>query len=149
MARILILVLGATPLVVLSGCSQVPRIDVVPVVENQRVVFDIPHSGVNGILGFEVEDESGKPLWVVKTSYEKGQKLIYGVLPTGGNMEAQQEFPPTNQPPAEVRGKTVTVSVTYQYDSHMAPCSGTYRKTVRVPESSQAKQGAATNRPRE
>jgi hypothetical protein len=149
MARIFALVLGATPFVFLSGCSQVPRIDVVPVVENQRVVFDIPHSGVNGILGFEVEDESGKPLWVVKTSYEKGRKFIYGVLPTGGNMEAQQEFPPANRLPAEVRGKTVTVLVTYQYDSHMAPCSGTYRKTVRVPERSHAEQSPAPDRPRE
>lgn len=126
--------MAAMPLATLSGCSQFPRVDVQPRVENQRIVFDVPYSGINGILGFRVEDESGNPLWVIDTAYEKGRKIVYGELPTGGNMEAKQEFPLDNQPPAEIRGKTVTVKVTYQYDRNISACSDTYSKKIQVPE---------------
>lgn len=118
------------------GCGQLPRIDVSPVVENERIVFDVQHSGINGILGFRVEDDAGELLWDVRTSYEKGRKITYGVLPPGGNRSARQEFPPQGQPPPDIRGKTVTVCVEYQYDSP-APSSGTVRKTIRIPQASE------------
>lgn len=132
--RVRTIALIAAQLALLCGCSNIPTVDVLPVVENGQVVFDISHSGiVNGILGLRVEDESGAPLWVVKMSYEKGRTITYGVLPTGGNMTAKQEFPPEDRAPAEICGRTVRVTVEYQYDSKMTPFSSKFSKTVTVP----------------
>ncbi len=114
------------------GCGQIPRLDVKPALQNGRVVFDVPHRGINGILGFRVQDEAGNPLWAVTTSYEAGHRIVYGVVPPGNNMAARQEFPADNQPPADIRGKTVKVLVNYQFD-RMVPLGGTFEKTVKIP----------------
>ena len=119
-------------LLLISGCGQHPRVDVSPAIENGQVVFSIPFSGINGILGFEVND-GNETLWAVNTSYDKGHKIIYGVLPTGGNMTANQTFPPDGKAPLDIRGKTVTVSVTYQYDSGFTACSGMFEKSMAIP----------------
>jgi hypothetical protein len=114
------------------GCGQRPRLDVVPTLEEGRVVFNVPFSGINGLLQFTVEDESGKRLWDVKTSYYKGHAITYGVLPTGGSTVIRQDFPPNDQPPPDIRGKTVRVSIEYQYDDPI-PSARTFKKTVQVP----------------
>src|SRR5262249_42661221 len=114
----------------LLGCGQSPKVDVTAATEGERVIFHVPYSGINGILRFRVEDKEGAPLWDVVTSYEKGHRIVYGVLPSGGNMAARQEFPLDNRSPANIRGKTVAVVVEYQYDSGMAACCGTFRQVV-------------------
>ena len=116
----------------LSGCGQNPRIDVTPGVENGRVFFHIVASGMNGLLGFTVMDGTNR-LWEVDTSYEKGTKIVYGILPTGGNMAARQIFPPPGVVPTAIDGKQVTVRVDYQYDSKFTPCVGHFAKSVQIP----------------
>jgi hypothetical protein len=101
-------------------------------VEGDKVIFNVPHSGVNGLLGFRVDDEAGQVLWDVRLAYEEGHRFTYGVLPTGGNMPAKQKYPDSDRPPVDIRGKTVIVSIQYQYDSP-APSAGTFKKTVRIP----------------
>jgi hypothetical protein len=116
------------------GCGQRPRLHVVPSLDaGSRVVFDMPRTDVNGLLEFRVEDEAGKALWHVHMSYEKGHRITYGVLPTGGNMTARQEVPTDGSAPPDIRGRRVQVRVTYQYDEFAAASAGHFEKTVDVP----------------
>ena len=119
--------------VLLPGCGQSPRIDVTPGIQSGRVVFNIAASGMNGLLGFAVMDGTNT-LWEISTSYEKGTKIVYGVLPTGGNMAAKQVFPPSRAIPATILGKLVTVIVDYQYDYASAPSVGHFEKSVQIPK---------------
>jgi hypothetical protein len=114
------------------GCGQRPRLDVTPTLEDGRVVFNVPFSDVNGILRFTVEDELGKLLWDVDTPYYKGHTITFGVPPRRGDRVARQEFPPDGQPPPDIRGKTVRVSIEVQYDSPI-PSTRTFKRTVQVP----------------
>lgn len=114
------------------GCGQRPRMDVQVAVEDGRVVFDVPRSDENGLLGFRVEDEAGAILWQVKMSYDEGRRITYGVLPTGGNMAARQVVPADGAAPPDIRGRTVRVRVEYQYDDP-APSAAHFDKVVRVP----------------
>jgi hypothetical protein len=116
----------------LFGCGQNPRIDVVPEIENGRVVFKVPHSGINGILSFRVM-EGDKDVWIVLPHYETGHRIVYGELPTGGNMPAEQTVPAPGQPLPDIRGKSVTVRITYQFDSRFSACSGQFEKAVVIP----------------
>ena len=125
----------------LGGCGQNPRIDVTPGVENGRVVFRIVARGMNGLLGFTVM-EGTDTLWKVDTSYEKGTKIVYGVLPTGGNMAARQVFPSPGVVPTAIDGKQVTVRVDYQYDGGFTACLGYFAKSVQIPN---AEPDGATN----
>jgi hypothetical protein len=77
--------------------------------------------------------EGEKTLWSVSMSYEKGHRIVYGVLPTGGNMAAKQSTPANGAAPPDIRGKTVNVRVSYQYDSGFAACSGSIQRTVVIP----------------
>jgi hypothetical protein len=119
-------------LLLISGCGQHPRIDISPTVEGGQVVFHVPFSGVNGLLKFAVKDGETM-LWDVTMSYDKGHKIVYGVLPTGGNMPAKQVFPPPGQAPRDIRGRTVTVCVEYQYDDGFSACCRSFKKVVEVP----------------
>lgn len=114
-----------------AGCG--PRIDVRVAVEKDQVVFHVPHSGVNGLLLFRVQDEAGTPLWQVQLNYEKGERIVYGVLPTGGNAPARQDIPSGTRPPPDIRGKVVKVIVDYQYDS-LTPNAGVREIVLRVPD---------------
>jgi hypothetical protein len=118
---------------VLGGCGQNPRLDVTPRIENGRIVFNVLASGMNGLLGFAVI-EGTNTLWEVSTSYEKGSRIVYGVLPTGGNMRAKQVFPPPGVVPPHIGGKTVTVRVEYQYDDGFAACMGHFEKSMQIPD---------------
>jgi hypothetical protein len=128
--RTAILFLVATLTLTLAGCG--PRVDVQVSVVDGRVVFDVPWSGTNGLLGFRVEDEAGAVLWDVKMSYDQGHQITYGVLPTGGNMTAQQVVPPDGAAPPEIRGRRIRVRVTYQYDDP-APSAADFEKVLQVP----------------
>src|SRR5436305_5472892 len=108
---------------ILGGCGQNPRIDITPGFENGRVVFRIATRDMNGLLGFAVMDGTNT-LWEVRTSYDKGTNIVYGLTPTGGNMAATQVFPPRGVVPTPIGGKTVTVRVDYQYDHDCAACDG-------------------------
>ena len=121
-----------TVLLLICGCGQQPRIDISPVIENGQVVFNVPFSGINGLLSFGVND-GNDTLWAVSTSYEKGHKIVYGALPNGGNMAAKQTFPPQGSAIPDIRGKKVTAWVVYQYDSGFAACSGSFEKIVDIP----------------
>jgi hypothetical protein len=116
----------------LGGCGQNPRIDISPGIENGRVVFNLATSGMNGLVSFAVM-EGTNTLWEVSTSYEKGTRIVYGVLPTGGNMAAKQVFPPRSVAPAYIAGKRVTVRVGYQYDHDFSACSGSFEKSMQIP----------------
>jgi hypothetical protein len=118
--------------VLLTGCGQSPRIDVTPGIQSGRVVFNIAASGINGLLGFAVMDGTNT-LWEISTSYEKGSKIVYGVLPTGVNMAAKQVFPPRGVVPTAIGGNTVTVRVDYQYDRGFAPGVGHFEKSMPIP----------------
>ena len=91
---------------------QDPRIEVTPGIESGRIVFRIAGRDIDGLLGFTVLDGTNK-LWEVNTSYVKGRKIIYGVLPNG-DMAPSQIFPAPGVAPASIGGKTVTVRVDYQ-----------------------------------
>jgi hypothetical protein len=109
-----------------------PRINVYPAIENGKVVFEIPYTGINGLLGFKVE-EGERTVWAIKTSYERGHEITYGVLPTGGKMVAHQIVPPSGERLPDIRGKRVTVSVEYQYDSGFAACSDSFSTPLDIP----------------
>ena len=89
-----------------------PYVDVFATVEDGRVVFNIPHHGTS-LLSFDVEDSAEKPLWHVGLASEKGHRIYYGTLPTGGNMPATQAFPVAGKPPKDIRGKRVIVRLVY------------------------------------
>jgi hypothetical protein len=89
---------------------------------------------MNGLTSFTVIDGTNK-VWEIKTSYEKGSKIVYGILPTGGNMAAEQAFPPKGLSPSAIIGKAVTVKVGYQYDHDWSPCDGYFEKLVVIPSS--------------
>lgn len=129
---------------VLSGCGQNPRVDVTPGIENGRVVFNITARDINGLDGFAVM-EGTNTLWEVRTSYDKGTKVVYGVLPAGGNMAAKQVFPPRGVVPKAIGGKTVTVRLGYQYDHGLAACEGDFEKSMQIPN---GEPDGATNRSR-
>jgi hypothetical protein len=116
----------------LSGCGQNPRIDITPGLESGHVVFNVAATGMNGLLRFAVMGGTNA-LCEVDTSYDRSTKVVYGVLPTNGNMAARQVFPPPGVTPASIRGKMVTLRVDYQYDHGFAPCVGHFEKSVQVP----------------
>lgn len=134
---LLIVVLAGVGMTLVAILLQEPRVDVSAVVRGKYVRFNIPYAGINGILGFGVEDNTGKPLWTVRTSYEKGHTIVYGTVPAGGNMPACQLFPPEGKP-ADIRGQTVTVWIEYQYDKGFAPCCHTFRKTLVIPRTGES-----------
>ena len=117
-----------------TGCGH--SIDVTAAVEGGKVVFHVPHSRINGLLSFRVEDEAGDLLWHAKLDYEKRDRIIYGpVLVKDHNeayMWAKQEWPGAFQPPPDIRGKVVRVIIDYQYDT-LTPNAGQYVTTVKVP----------------
>jgi hypothetical protein len=118
-----------------SGVSQEPKVDVIPIVEHGHIVFDIPRSHVNNLMRVRVEDEAGKPLWVVDfPGGQRSRKITYGIVPTARNQPARQEVPFGNQLPPPIRGKTVHISVQYQYDTFMAACSSEYTKKIGIPK---------------
>jgi hypothetical protein len=121
---------------VLIGCEQHPRIEVTPGLENGRVVFRLRTSGMNGLLRFAVM-EGTNTLWEVSTSYEQGNRLVYGELPKGGNTAARQGFPPKGVAPAPISGKPVTVRVEYQYDDKFSACVGDFEKSMQIPPAEQ------------
>ena len=131
MRRLVVVLLGVASYALL-GCEQSPKMDVKPVIENGQVVFEVPHKGIISIHVFRIEDEDGKPLWDLHTTY-KGHRIIYGVAPASGSMRAQQKVPPEGEIPVPIRGRTVIVTVVYEYDENMTPSAGTYRKTVQIP----------------
>ena len=108
---------------------QGPRIDVVPFVEGNRVVFDIPRSGINGLLGIIVEDEAGHILWKVNLKYYNGRQITYGEMPRG----SKQVIPADGSTPPDIRGRRVQIQVEYQYDEFMAPSAACFVKSVQVP----------------
>jgi hypothetical protein len=117
-----------------GSCGQSPRLDVsASIDEGGRVVFDVPRRGVNGLLGFRVEDEAGKVLWDVSMSYEQGRRITFGVLPTEGNMKARQIVPADGSAPPDIRGRRVRVRVGYQYDELTAASAASFEKTIQVP----------------
>lgn len=116
-----------------SGCGQHPRIDVSVGIENGQVVFNVPFGDMNGLLDFAV-CEGKKTVWAVSLPYERGHRIVYGLIPTGGNTVAKQTLPPVGEPLPDIRGKTITVCVGYQYDSGFAPCTGHFEKVVAVPQ---------------
>jgi hypothetical protein len=116
------------------GCGQRPKLDVSAIIVDDEVVFEINHSGINGILNFQVSDETGV-LWSVSTSYERGHRITYGVLPPRADdlhLEAEQKYPLAGKPKG-IRGKNVAVSITYQYDDFVA-CAGHFNKNVQIPK---------------
>ena len=115
-----------------SGCGQHPRIDVSVGIEDGQVVFNVPFGGINGLLDFAVS-EGNKTDWAVSLPYEKGHRIVYGVIPTGGNTVARQTLPPVGEPVPDIRGKTITVRVAHQYDNGFAPCVGHLEKVAAVP----------------
>ena len=126
--------LGVLAAVGWVGCGQRPRLDVITSVDEKgRVVFEVPRSDVNGLLSLKVADESGKLLWEVDMSYEKGTQITYGILPTGGNMTARQIVPADGAAPPDIRGRRVHIHVEYQYDEFMAPSAGHFEKFIDVP----------------
>src|SRR5579862_3856517 len=83
------------------------RFDVSSAIEDGRVVFKLKYSRmVNGVLRFRVSNDYDT-FWDLSTSYEKGNQIVYGVLPTGGNMPARQLVPPVGVPLPDIRGRTV------------------------------------------
>lgn len=117
------------------GCGQNPKIDVTARVENGKLVFDVPHSDINGLLHFRVSNVTGKHLWSITMAYEQGKTITYGELPTGGNNTAQQLVPYDGvSAPPEIWGRPVSVVVGYQYDEFMAASMGDFLKDLNIPE---------------
>jgi len=114
------------------GCGQRPKLDVKARLSDDRIVFDIPASGINDVHVFEVDDESRMPIWRVSLHGHEYKCIEFGALPKGGLSEARQTFPPEGNAPANIRGKTVLVRIQYQYDSPV-PSLGTFEKIVQVP----------------
>jgi len=132
--RTLSLAVSALVSTVLLGCAQIPRVDVTPKVQNGAVVFDIPQSGINSIFAFEVKDEAGQTVWKIDllAKVDTLNSITYGVVPTGKDIRASQVVPSDNLPAPDIRGKTVKVTITYQYDA-WAACEGSVSRTVHVP----------------
>ena len=119
------LVLGLVALSVLM----LPWVDVRVHLNEQQIVFDITHVGIDGILGFGVENSEGRVIWAINLSYEKGHRIVYGSLPTGGNRLGRQVVPAEGQP-EDIHGKHVTVWMLYAHDGVMAT---EFRKTIDIP----------------
>ena len=135
MKAIIPAVCGLTLILIGGGCGQNPRINVRPGFEDGRVVFNITAKGINGLLGFAVM-EGTNTLWEITTSYERGTKIVYGELPTGGNMGAKQMVPPLGILPPPIQGMAVTVRVDYQYDDWY-PLQGHFQKSMQIPNGEQ------------
>lgn len=114
------------------GCAPPPRIDVSASLEGGRVIFNIDHHHINGLLRFQVRDSSGNLLWDLDLSYERSRRIEYGVLPTKGGRPAKQVYPPANTTLLDIRGTTVQILIEYQYDAPW-PSSGTFQKTIAIP----------------
>lgn len=116
-----------------AGCKPAPKVDVSVSIEDDEVVFNIQASGINGLLRFRVEDSEANLLWDVDLGYEKGTRIIYGVLPVNGSTPADQVFPPNRRRPSPIRGKRVAVFINYQFDDCFTPSSRYLKKTVIIP----------------
>jgi hypothetical protein len=128
MRRLIAAITGGAVLLLLAGCAQVPKVDVTPTVKDDRVVFaiQVTEGEIDGVHGFEVQDENGRTLWDVN--------LTYGVLPTDGNMPAEQKFPPNDEAPPDIRGKTVKVILLYGYQHNLTLPLGMEFKTLQIPQ---------------
>jgi hypothetical protein len=108
------------------------QIGVAAAIENDRVVFLVQHRNVNGILKVRVLD-GAETLWEIDTGYERGHRIVYGELPTGGNRPARQTVPSLGVPVPDIRGKEITVEVEYQFDRGVSACTDTLRKSIIIP----------------
>lgn len=124
-------------LMILCGCGQHPKIDVTANVENGKVVFDIPYSDINGLLGFAVTDEAGKAYWIMSLPYVKANQIVYGEFPPVDDYRStssiHQTSPAEGQEFLDIRGKEVNVEVQYQYDEPFAACVGSFKKRIVIP----------------
>jgi len=77
--------------------------------------------------------EGDKDVWVVVTHYETGHRIVYGELPMNGNRPAEQTVPASGQQLPDIRGKSVTVRIAYQFDSGFAASSGHFEKPLVIP----------------
>jgi hypothetical protein len=93
------------------------------------VVFEVPHTDLNGLLRFRVDDEGGAVLWQIDLSSEQGRRITYGLVPTSG----KQLVPANGTAPPDIRGRRVQVRVKYQYDEFTAPSAAEFKKTIQVP----------------
>jgi hypothetical protein len=124
----------------LAGCGQRPRVDVSATIEDGRVVFDVPHSGMNEIMSIRVKEQNGELIWHLSLGsqnwHKEALKVTYGVVPpreTDLEIPPSQIFPSDNTPPRNIRGETLNVLIEYQYDSGLAACAGSFSKTLKVP----------------
>jgi hypothetical protein len=115
-----------------AGCGQHPKIDVVPSLLDDRVVFDITAAGIRDVQLLRVDDENRMAIWGLSLHGHGYKRIEYGILPEGGLSEARQTFPLEGKAPANIRGQTVVVKIQYQYDA-IAPSVGSFEKTVHVP----------------
>jgi hypothetical protein len=116
------------------GCVQRPKVDVVPRILDDHLVFEIVGSDLNSVYTFRVDDEDGAEVWAIRAPNMNNKLVEYGALPEGAGERAGvgQVYPPDNKKPADIRCKIVTVIVSYQYDAYAAR-SGTFSKRMQVP----------------
>ena len=108
-----------------------PWVDVHARLEGEDVVFDITHVGIEGIRKIRVNDNVGQRLWALDLQYEKGHRITYGIVPSGGSMPGRQIFPAEGRPES-IRGRRVTVWIEYFY-METAPCRREFRKEFDIP----------------
>jgi hypothetical protein len=87
---------------------------------------------------FHVQDEEGRPLWIVSGSGQNGiRKITYGVPPFDrsylGGRPQQQGLPTGNKLPEDIIGKEIRIKVHYRFKSLFGPGIEIYEATVAVP----------------
>lgn len=113
--------------------SQIIKLDVTAESMGDQIVFTISHSGINGMLGFLIEDLDGRRIWEISMSYDMSTQIVYGKLPTKGNMPARQEWPAQGEILPKIQGKSVAVWISFQYDKDSTPSAAKIKKVISIP----------------
>jgi hypothetical protein len=108
-----------------------PTVTVEAVIEKGKVVFVIDHKNAKYLTFLKVSDGMNGDVWGVEMQF-KGQKIIYGELPKGKGVTAVEKFRDQAGLP-DIRGKTVKLWITYQFDGVYGAELGDCRPEVEIP----------------